>query len=150
MFTIQRRAIVLALLILVGPSTGPALPAPDQLDAQHPHVYKANRGQFLAARANTTPVALVSDFLRGRGASDAMAKSLRSKGEHRNAKTGMNHLLLEQEVAGLRVHDAYVKAAFNGRGELVHVIENLAPVPGVALPSARIDEAQALSNALQN
>ena len=46
MSTIQRRAFVLALLILVGPGTGPALPAEDQPPAQQARVYKANRGQI--------------------------------------------------------------------------------------------------------
>ena len=69
--------------------------------------------------------------------------------EHHSAHTGMMHLRLEQEVAGLRVHDAYVKAAFNRRGELVHVIESLAPVSTVAALKTRIDEAQALAIALR-
>jgi hypothetical protein len=123
--------------------------AQDQPTAQQARIYKANPGQFLAARANTPPAALLADFLRSRGVSDATARSLRSVAEHRIAHTGMMHLRLEQEVAGLRVHDAYVKAAFNRRGELVHVIESLAPVPAVAPLRTRIDEAQALAITLR-
>jgi hypothetical protein len=70
-------------------------------------------------------------------------------GEHPSPQTGMMHLRLEQEVAGLRVHDTYVKAAFTRRGELVHVIESLAPVPAAVSLQTRIDEAKALVIALR-
>ncbi len=150
MSAMKRSAFVLTLLILVGPGSGSGVLAQVQPAAQQARVYKANPGQFLAARANTTPAALLADFLRSRGASDATATSLRRVAEHRSAPTGMMHLRLEQEVAGLRVHDAYVKATFNRRGELIHVIENLAPVPAAAPLPARIDEAQALAIALRN
>src|SRR5262245_22080402 len=144
-----RKAFVLTCLILVGPKIGSVSLAEAQPPGQQARVYKAKRGEFLAARANTTPAALVADFLRGRGGSDATAKSLRSVSEHRSPHTGVTHLRLEQQVAGIRVHDAYVKAAFNGRGELIHVIENLRPVGAAAPLPARIDESQALAVALR-
>jgi hypothetical protein len=145
----KRSTFVLTLLILVGTGAGSVVLAQNQPADQQARVYKVNPGQFLAARANTPPAALLADFLRSRGVSDATARSLRSVGEHHSAHTGMMHLRLEQEVAGLRVHDAYVKAAFNRRGELVHVIESLAPVPAVAPLRSRSDEAQALAIALR-
>ena len=112
MSTIRRGAFVLAVLILAGSRTGSVSLAQDRPADPPARVYKAKPGQFLAARANTTPPGLVADFLRARGASDATARSLRGAGEHRSVKTGMKHLRLEQEVAGLRVPDAYVKATF--------------------------------------
>src|SRR6185295_107657 len=60
---------------------------------------------------------------------------------------GVTHLRLEQQVAGLTVHGSYVKAAINGRGELIHVIEKLAPAG--TPKAAAIDESQALAAALQ-
>jgi extracellular elastinolytic metalloproteinase len=149
MSAMKRRAFVLTLLILMATGAGSGVLAQDRPAVLPARVYQANPGQFLAARANTPPAALLADFLRSRGASDATARSLRSVAEHRIAHTGMMHLRLEQEVAGLRVHDAYVKAAFNRHGELVYVIESLAPVPAAAPLPARIDEAQALAIALR-
>jgi hypothetical protein len=145
----KRSAFVLTLLTLVGTGTGSVALAQNQPAAQQARVYKANSGQFLAARAKTPPAALLADFLRSRGASDATAKSMRSVAEHHSAHTDIMHLRLEQEVGGLRVHDAYVKAAFNRRGELVHVIENLAPVPTAVPLKTQIDEARALAIALR-
>jgi extracellular elastinolytic metalloproteinase len=55
---------------------------------------------------------------------------------------------MEQQVAGLRVLDAYVKATINGRGEVVYLVENVAPVKTTTLASPRVSEAQALSAAL--
>jgi hypothetical protein len=149
MSAMKQSAFVFTLLILVGTGTRSVVLAQNQPIAQQARVYKANSGQFLAARAKTPPAALLTDFLRSRGASDATARSLRGVAEHHSAHTDIMHLRLEQEVAGLRVHDSYVKAAFNRRGELVHVIENLAPVPTVALLKTRIDDAQALAIALR-
>jgi hypothetical protein len=145
----KQSAFVLTLLILVGTGAGSGVLAQNQPAARQARVYKANPGQFLATRAKTPPEALLADFLRSRGASDTTARSLRSVAEHHSAHTDIMHLRLEQEVAGLRVHDAYVKAAFNRRGELVHVIESLAPVPTIAALKTRIDEAQALAIALR-
>jgi hypothetical protein len=53
---------------------------------------------------------------------------------------------MEQRVNGLAVYGSYVKASINERGELVHLIENLAPVGHVA--GANINERQALAAAL--
>ena len=53
---------------------------------------------------------------------------------------------MSQQVEGLWVYDTYVKAAVNSRGELVSLIENLAPAPP-RLGSAAIDEAAALNAA---
>src|SRR5262245_44099718 len=116
MSSMKRSAVVLGILILIGTGSGSGLLAQDQPAAQQARIYKANPGQFLAAQANTPPAALLADFLRGHGASEATARSLRAVAVHRVARTGMTHLRLAQEVAGLRVHDTYVKAAFNRRG----------------------------------
>src|SRR5262245_39237280 len=107
MSAMKRSTFVLTLLILVGTGAGALVLAQNQPADQQARVHKANPGQFLAARANKPPAALLEDFLRSSGVSDATAKSLRGVAEHHSAHTGVMHLRLEQEVAGLRVHDAY-------------------------------------------
>nr|MDQ3281017.1 M36 family metallopeptidase [Acidobacteriota bacterium] len=62
------------------------------------------------------------------------------------ARDGVAHSRMEQRINGLAVYGAYAKASINDRGELVHLIENLAPVGRVT--GASIDERQALAAAL--
>ncbi len=72
--------------------------------------------------------------------------ALEVAGETRSP-AGVTHVRLEQVVDGLRVEGAYVKAAFDDRGRLIHVIEAIAPVTGKAV-AARVGERQALGAAL--
>src|SRR5439155_20984096 len=48
---------------------------------------------------------------------------------------------------GLRVVDAYVKAAVNTRDELGHLVHNIAPVTGATIAPAKVSESHALSAA---
>jgi hypothetical protein len=59
---------------------------------------------------------------------------------------GVKHVQMEQQIDGLTVHGAYVKAATNQRGELVQVIDRSVTVSTPA-PS-RIDALQALQAAM--
>ncbi len=93
------------------------------------------------------PGDVVAQFLRSKGASAAAVASLKTVSEKRSARTGITHVRMEQYAGGLRVERAYLKAAVNGRGELVHVIDALARVSGRPSP-ASITEAQALHAAL--
>ena len=61
---------------------------------------------------------------------------------------GISHVRYEQVIGGLRVYGAYVKAAITDRGELVQVIENLAPVGGLPR-AASIKHADALGVAMK-
>ena len=60
---------------------------------------------------------------------------------------GLTHVRANQRVDGLVVYGSYVKAAINDQGQVVHLIENLAPVPA-HITRAVIDEEQALRAAL--
>ncbi|HET6953617.1 MAG TPA: M36 family metallopeptidase, partial [Acidimicrobiales bacterium] len=94
-----------------------------------------------------SPVAGVARFLRGQGASEATLASLRAVARHQAPLTGVTHVRVEQEVAGLRVAGAYAKAAFDPQGQLARVVENLAPVGDRVVP-ARVAEGDALRAAL--
>ena len=52
--------------------------------------------------------------------------SLVLQSENSVARTGLTHLRFTQQVEGLTVFGAYVKATVNGDGQLVHLIEALA------------------------
>jgi hypothetical protein len=90
----------------------------------------------------------VARFLRDGGASPATVASLHEVSAGRSAKTGLIHLRMEQRVAGLRVAGAYVKAALDDQGRLVHLIENLADVPVRRPVAAAVDERRALRSVL--
>jgi extracellular elastinolytic metalloproteinase len=60
---------------------------------------------------------------------------------------GLMHIRADQRVNGLVVYGSYIKAAINQQGQLVHLIENLAPVPAKITPAA-IGEDEALAAAL--
>jgi extracellular elastinolytic metalloproteinase len=97
------------------------------LDHGASRVSRAEPGRPLTAASRAAPDAIVAGYLRGRGRSDAVLASLSTARSSKGA-AGVTHLRLEQTVAGLPVHGAYLKAAVNARGELVQVIDNLAAV----------------------
>ena len=96
------------------------------------------------------PDTTVKGFLRAHGVGEATLTSLVVEREHA-APTGVTHLRYRQQVAGLPVHGAYAKAALDRTGRLVHVIDNLAAVPGTTgLLRARISEKEALAAAVEH
>ena len=109
------------------------------------NIYRADGVQGLTLPATASPTAVVAQFLGGKGRDAATLRSLSlvSNGRHQD---GISHSRMEQRVNGLAVHGTYAKAAINERGELVHLIENLAPVGRVS--PAAISERQALAAAL--
>ena len=109
-----------------------------------PQVSRAEAGQVLMA-SRAAPDALVAGYLRSRGRAEAAVASLRSASSAAG-RGGATHLRMQQMAEGLTVHGAYVKATVNSRGELVHVIDHLAPVTPLAV--SRIDAAAALRVAL--
>jgi hypothetical protein len=60
----------------------------------------------------------------------------------------LTHVRLEQQVGGLTVYGSSVKSTFNQRGELIHQIEKVVPVPASAPKAAAISERQALDAAM--
>ena len=86
---------------------------------------------------------IVKEFLRDRGvATDQLTVTNQGTGAG-----GVTHLQLGQTIDGLRVHDAYVKAAIDTNGQLLQVIEKVAPATGV-LAKPAFDERAALGAAL--
>ena len=86
---------------------------------------------------------IVREFLKGRGIA---ADQLRVTDEGVGAG-GITHVRLEQTIDGLRVHEAYVKAAIDVNGQLLQVIERVAPVTTLIAKPA-FDERAALAATL--
>ena len=110
-------------------------------------VARAEAGRALADGRAGTPAQAVAAVLHSRGRDAATLAALRTA-QSRTGRAGMSHLRLEQTVDGLAVYGAYAKAAFNRTGELVHLIDHLAPVPAQSLAPAGVDALQALRTAM--
>ena len=106
---------------------------------------RVTRGQLTAA-SNAARPDIVAGFLRGRHDAATIA-SLVTDSENPTAD-GPVHLKMHQRAGGLDVYGTYVKATTSRDGQLLSVIENLAPA-GPALLPASIDYRDALTSALQ-
>ena len=144
----KRTLILLAAFSLGLTVIAAAQDEPAAFDGSRAHIYKSPRGKSLTAASKAQAESVVGQFLGTRGVDPATAASLREVDRHAGRAPGHTQVRMEQQVGGLRVLDAYVKATVNARGELVHLIENLAPVKGAALASPKASEAQALKAAL--
>jgi extracellular elastinolytic metalloproteinase len=118
---------------------------PAGLDRSAAKVTRAEAGRALTAASTAAPADIVAGHLRSRGRDATALASLRMMRSSTSAH-GVTHMRMEQVVDGLTVHGAYLKAAVNARGELVHVIDKLAAASSLA-PS-RIDAATAVKTAL--
>jgi hypothetical protein len=101
------------------------------LSGETARVFASTRAQALTGRQASARAA-VDAFLRGQGRSSAAIASLSSRSESRDAATGITHLRLFQSLNGLPVYGAYVKAAVNASGELVHLIDQSIELRGQA------------------
>ncbi|MGO4552088.1 M36 family metallopeptidase [Lysobacter sp. 2RAF19] len=111
------------------------------------HITRAPNGQALTAPSQAAASTIVSNFLRGKGHGAGAVNALRVRSDARDSK-GVRQLRMQQEVGGLEVQGAYVKAAIGRDGRLLSVVENLAAVPATGLQAARVDETAALRVAL--
>ena len=102
------------------------------------------QGQPLTGPSNASPVAIIAQYLRGLGRNVDVQSLVRESAGQGNSGT----IRVEQRVGGVRVYGAYAKATLSGRGELVHLIENLVATPG-AVGRARVSEADALAATLR-
>jgi extracellular elastinolytic metalloproteinase len=118
------------------------------IDRVPPRVSRPARGATLSRPSNASPRAILMRFLRDDGRDLATAESIATVSEG-TTKKGVRHARFEQRVDGLPVFGAYAKVALNARGELLDVIENLAPVRGAVRPAA-ISSAQAVRAAIAN
>ena len=62
--------------------------------------------------------------MRGEGRSEEVLSSLRDAGEIPGAR-GVTHVRLEQQVDGLSVYGAYVKAAVNEKEAIRRMVDSL-------------------------
>ena len=138
-------AVVTVGLVSLAPSAQ-GQDAPEPVTDRSSRVHR-DGGAPLFAKTDETPAARVRAYLdaRGRGAA---ADSLRIIGRAWQTR-GVGHLAFEQEVAGLRVHDSYARAAFDGDGRLVDLVENLAPVATGAPARAGVGPDEALAAAVE-
>src|SRR5439155_21229325 len=145
----MRQVITLAMAALVlGAANAGAQDEAVTFDAARARIHKAARQSPLTGPDGATTASVVARSLRDHGASLATVASLREISVGRAAKTGLTHLRMEQRVAGLRVAGAYVKAALDEQGRLVHLIEDLADVPARRPVAAAVDERRALRSVL--
>lgn len=122
-------------------------------------IHSADERGALSLPSTDSPVAVVAQFLASHGHDAATVRSIadltpgrdriagQSAGAFSPSDDGLTHIRVDQRVNGLVVYGSYIKAAINGQGQLVHLIENLAPVPARITP-ATIDEDHALRAAL--
>ena len=100
----------------------------------------------LTQPSTASPRAVLAQYLRGQGRSQATADSLVESS--RNAgRQGVTHAQFEQRAGAVAVYGTYAKASFSAAGELLSVIENLATVPARVTP-ARVNAQQAIAAAV--
>ncbi|HEY0156360.1 MAG TPA: M36 family metallopeptidase [Thermoanaerobaculia bacterium] len=125
-------------------------------ERQPAQIHSSDERGALTLPASVAPEAVVASFLASQGRDQATIRTIdrtasrngiASNAVSRPGNGGITHLRLDQRVDGLTVYGSYVKAAINEQGQLVHLIENLAPVPA-RIDRASIDEAQALAAAI--
>ena len=100
------------------------------LTAETAKVFASNSGTALTGSYASARGAAES-FLRSQGRPAATLASLVVKSEGRGG-SGLTHSRMEQIVDGRQIYGAYVKAAVNGNGELVHLIDSMVEVRGQA------------------
>ena len=121
------------LFLALSAGTAPAQDRPIDLSSKGAKVFRGASGQGLTLPSQAAPRAVTVSFLRSQGHLPETIGSLVATGESRVARKGITHLRFAQEVEGLTVYGTYVRAAVNDRGELVHLIENLATPPAGGL-----------------
>jgi hypothetical protein len=117
-------------------------------DAEGARIYESVRERPLTGPFRGTAAAIVARFIREHGASAATVASLHEVSRARSSVTRITHVRMEQRVGGLRVAGAYLKAALDDQGQLLHVIDRLADVAAKGAAAASVDERRALRSVL--
>jgi extracellular elastinolytic metalloproteinase len=142
----MRPATLLLLLFslpaLAAPLHGQDLPR--DFSARAARIERAAPGRPLTPPSSAAPQDIVREYIRGRHAAATMQSLVVTRDA---ADASAHHLAFEQEVAGLRVHGAYLRASLSARGELLTVIDQLVPVP--ALVPERVGARDALASVLR-
>lgn len=145
-------AAVLLTLSVVVPMTAQNRSSWERRPAQ---IYSSDARGAITMPSSASPAAVVEQFLTSHGHDATTAKSIAIGAAPRGAfatesvpasDNGLLHIREDQRVDGMVVYGSYIKAALNQRGQIVHLIENLAPV--TAIVPAAINENQALRAAL--
>lgn len=135
------------LLILASTLALAALPVCAEearfLGSQNARVY-----QDVDLAAKSFSPASVQDFLRAEKAGARKVESLVTAKSYRAETSGRTHVLLHQEVNGLQVYGAYVKAAFDENGKMVHLIDASVGVPEQGVQPTRVTAAAAVNKAI--
>ena len=136
---------IVASAVLVAPAAAQRRGA---IAVPEARVTRAPANSSLTLPSTASPRAVVAQYLRGRGHRESTVQSLVevSRGGGSDAIT---HVRFEQRASGLRVFGTYARTALNAQGELVHVIENLATIPG-SVERARISQQEAITAAIAN
>jgi hypothetical protein len=154
----QNRRIVLAVLLsfaVILPATAQNRSTWERRPAQ---IHSSDVRGALSFPSTDSPATVVARFLTSHGHDAATARTIGDESTSRGriagqsagfsrSDDGLIHLRADQRVDGLVVYGSYVKAAINEQGQIMHLIENLAPVPA-HITRAMIDEGQALRAAL--
>jgi hypothetical protein len=137
---------LLSAAVALAVQAAAATPTPRD-DRAATRITRAANGQALTAPSQAAPSTIVSNFLRGKGHGSGAVNALRVRADALDRK-GVRQLRMQQEVGGLAVYGAYVKAAVGRNGAVLSVVENLAPIPATGLQAAKVDETAALRVAL--
>lgn len=134
------RGVVTAASVLIAASAA----AQNSYQPPAARIYAAAPDSVLAPAA-TGRAATVAQFLRARGISISAAVLSETGGGP--ALHGLTVARFEETADSLAIYGVYAKAAFNARGDLVHLIENLVPAASPVGPAPQA--AKALETALQ-
>ena len=140
-----KSAVLIASIAAVLTGTGAYAQSTIGLDRSQARVANAAAGLPLAAASKASPQSIVNGYLQDSGRGADVLASLRVTNSAVSPR-GVTHVRMEQQIDGLTVYGAYAKAAVNGKGELVQVIDRLVPV--TLVQPSRIDAAQAAAAAV--
>jgi extracellular elastinolytic metalloproteinase len=154
----QHRRFVLAVLLSFTAVVPMTAQNRAKWERRPPQIHAADDRGALTFPSTASPTAIAAQFLALQGHDAATVRTIdeapvrngiagQSAGARVSSDNGITSLRVDQRVNGLVVYGSYVKAAINEQGQLVHLIENLAPVPSHITP-ALISEDQALAAAL--
>ena len=121
-------------------------PAGRPLDAPPARVVRGSAGQPLAATPGADPAEAATFATAVTGAT---VSSVVLTSRDTVARTGVTHLRFTQRVGALDVYGTYLKASIDAQGNLISVIENLAPAREIGGGPLAGGEGRALAIGLQ-
>lgn len=140
------RSSPLAFALLLGCNGESALESGmiEKITSDGTRILRSNEGPLTAPSAGD-PVAISTDMLVGSDMFAAVGEL--TVASLSGGRDGVTHVKLGQTAAGLRVHGAYAKVSVSERGEVLQVIDRLAPETRAVL-AARVTERDALHVAM--